>query len=145
MTAQRRVLFINGSPKGGSSTSGSLGDYVMGKLPGPDIVKETIHAGRAVRKEDEWNKLVRSADDADAILVSFPLYVDSLPGHLTSVLERLRARRKESPPRKTQLFYAMANNGFPEPWHNEIALAICRQFAKEAAFGWGGSLNIGGD
>ena len=36
------------------------------------------------------------------------------------------------------------NCGFPEPDHNNTALAICRQFAKEVGFNWAGGLSLGG-
>jgi hypothetical protein len=72
------------------------------------------------------------------------LYWDGLPSHLIAALERLYIHRRENPKEKEQNFYVIVQNGFPEPWHNEIAIKICKVFAREAGFVYKGALNIGG-
>jgi multimeric flavodoxin WrbA len=133
---------LNGSPKGWGGSSGSFGNYLLGKIPQKGISKETHHVGKAVRKEEKWNDLVQSIKEADTIILTFPLYWDSLPSHLTKGLERLYAQKNEF--ENSPKFYIMVNNGFPEPWHNEIAIEICKFFAHSMNFIWQGALNIGG-
>src|SRR5512137_2766360 len=144
MSGERRALLINGSPKLRDSSSASIGEYIMGRASAVGAVTETFHAGRALRREAEWTGLVRAVAHADAVLLSFPLYWDSLPSHLIEALERLKTIRSGTPPTKPQTLYAAVQNGFPEPWHNEVAIDICRQFSKEAGFIWGGAINLGG-
>jgi hypothetical protein len=48
------------------------------------------------------------------------------------------------PARERARFLAIANCGFPEAQHCDVALEICRQFAGEAAFTWAGGLALGG-
>lgn len=141
MTEQKIVL-LNGSPKGRGGSSGSLGDYILGKLPQKGIFKETFHVGKSIRKEEKWNLLVQSIKNADTIILSFPLYWDSLPSHLIKGLEKLYAQKEELG--KAQNFYTIVNNGFPEPWHNEVAVEICHCFATKMNYKWQGALNIGG-
>jgi hypothetical protein len=141
MTEQKIVL-LNGSPKGRGGTSGSFGDYILSKIPQEGISKETFHVGKSVRKEEKWNLLVQSVKDADTIILTFPLYWDSLPSHLIKGLEKLHIQKEELG--KAQNFYTIVNNGFPEPWHNEIAIEICKCFAKKMNYKWQGALNIGG-
>ncbi len=38
---------------------------------------------------------------------------------------------------------AIINAGFPEAAHNETALAICQNFARECGIKWGGGLSVG--
>jgi hypothetical protein len=141
MTDQKIVL-LNGSPKGRGGSSGSFGDYILGKISKEGISKETFHVGKSVRKEEKWNSLVESLKNADTIILTFPLYWDSLPSHLINGLEKLYTQKDELG--KSQNFYTIINNGFPEPWHNEIAIEICKCFATKMDYKWQGALNIGG-
>ncbi len=144
MSAPIKVLLLHGSAKGTKSSSASLGDYIMSRLPDEGIEKETQHIAKALRSDDRWDKLVSTVDGADTVILSFPLDWDGLPSHVVRALERLHEHRKSSPQSKPQRFVAIVNNGFPEPWHNEVSLRICRRFADEVGFEWGGGLNVGG-
>lgn len=143
MKDQKHLVLLVGSPKGKGGTSGSIGEYILGKLSS-DITHESFHVGKVIRKKDAWNHLLSAVDNADIIILSFPLYWDSLPSHLIKGLELVREHNKKSPSKKKQKFYTIVNNGFPEPWHNEIAIEICRKFCSEMGFRWNGALNIGG-
>ena len=144
MSGPLKVLLLQGSAKAVKSTSASLGDYILSKLPDEDVDKETQHIAKAMRSDESWAKFVLAVDSADTVILSFPLYWDGLPSHVVRALERLRDHRMASPPSKPQRFVAIVNNGFPEPWHNEVSLRICRCFADESGFEWGGGLNVGG-
>ena len=82
-------------------------------------------------------------DEAGVLMLVFPLYVDSLPAQLTYALECIAERRRGGPLRKDQRLAVVVNCGLPEPYQNDTALAICRQFAKEARFAWAGGLALG--
>jgi len=140
----KKIVLLIGSPKGNGGTSASIGNFILSKLQKDEVTLETYHVGNTVRKEEKWDELAEAFDDADIILLSFPLYWDSLPSHLMNALERLNAHRKGIESKNRQKFYVVVNNGFPEPWHNEVAITICHNFAKEAGFKWQGALNIGG-
>jgi hypothetical protein len=137
-----RFTLLLGSPKTRRSSAASFGEYLLSKAGKGKPVRETHHAGKAVRSDEAWEEMVGSLDSADVILLTFPLYWDSLPSHLVECLERLHDRGVRNSPRKT--FYAVVHNGFPEPWHNEVAVLICEQFCRQMGFTWGGALNIGG-
>jgi len=144
MSGPLKVLLLHGSAKGAKSSSASLGDYILSRLPDEGVEKETQHIAKALRSEERWDKLVAAVDGADTVILSFPLYWDGLPSHVVRALEGLREHRRASPPSKAQRFVAIVNNGFPEPWHNEVSLRICRRFADEVGFEWSGGLNVGG-
>jgi hypothetical protein len=144
LSPPRSIVLLVGSPKGKGGTSGSIGEYILSKLPDEGVSKETYHVGKTIRKADKWSKVMTAVDSADTIILSFPLYWDHLPSHLIRALESLHAHRQEAPPVKPQKLVVVVNNGFPEPWHNEVALRICQRFAKDASFEWGGALNVGG-
>jgi len=133
-----------GSPKGRGGSSGIIGEYILGKIPGGKINKHIHHAGKALVNDDLLERMVKDVNNADVVILSFPLYWDSMPSHLIKVLEHIHEQRKDRRGLKEQYFYTIVNNGFPEPWHNETAIAICRRFADEAGFIWRGALNVGG-
>ena len=69
--------------------------------------------------------------------------MDTLPHLVTAALERIAAHRQAVTAVSQPLFLAIANCGFPEAEHNQVALAICQQFADEARFRWVGGLARG--
>ena len=65
-----------------------------------------------------------------------------MPALATHALEIIPERRGEGGERK--FFVAVCQGGHPEARQSEAALAVCRQFAEEAGFEWGGGLAFGG-
>ena len=116
----------------------------MDRLPDDGTEKAIHHLGKTLRKEERWAEVVASVGAADTIILSFPLYWDSTPSHVTRALELLAPHLREGPADRRRTLVAMVNNGFPEPWHNQVALRICRRFAEETGLTWGGGLNVGG-
>jgi hypothetical protein len=85
--------------------------------------------------------LAAAVGAADLAILAFPLYVDGLPAPVIAVLEQLALHRQGNPS-PTRLV-AIANCGFPEASHNDVALATCAQFAQAAGLGWAGGLALG--
>jgi len=144
VTAPSRFVLLVGSPKGKGGTSHRLGQYLLDRLPDEGTHKVTHHLGKSIGNEARWAQVMADVDGADTVILSFPLYWDALPSHATRALEMMAAHRVKAPPAKPQSLVVIVNNGFPEPWHNQVALRICRRFADEASFTWGGGLNVGG-
>jgi hypothetical protein len=88
--------------------------------------------------------LLAAADLADVLVIAFPLYVDSLPYLVIRAMEHIARHRQARGEGKSQRLVSIANCGFPEAHQNDTALAICRQFAREAGFEWAGGLALGG-
>lgn len=144
MTGARHIVLLNGSPKGNGGSSGSFGNYILSRIPADGSTIEKHHVEKALKRTDAWDNLVKAVNSADCVILTFPLYWDSTPSHLTKALELLRADRAGKKAGKKQSFYIIVQNGFPEPWHNETAIEICKCFSVEAGFEWKGALNLGG-
>lgn len=137
-------LLLNGSPKGKKGTSYSLGHYIIKHLAEHEYTFETVNAIAAVKSDNNLASLLDLAGQADFIICSTPLYIDCLPAPLVKTMEVIARHRKSLPaPSKTQ-FLAIVNSGFPEAHQNDTALAILRQFAREANLEWWGGLALGG-
>ena len=137
----RRAVLLVGSPRTRKSTSHSLGSYLFEHLEAQSIQTETIYIHTTLRSKEKMQALFEAVDQADLVLLAFPLYVDSLPAPVIDTLERIAAHRHGQTNR--QMFAAIANCGFPEAHHNNSALAICATFARQSGFEWAGSLSLG--
>ena len=143
METQKNVLLLVGSAKRPHSNSESLGDYLCQRLAERGFETETQRLYRALRSEEGIEALLAATDRADLIVLAAPLYVDCLPALVIQALERIAAHC-QGRAEKAQRLVALLNCGFPEAAHNDTALAICRQFAREAGFEWAGGLSLGG-
>jgi hypothetical protein len=144
MTSPNTALLVVGSAKpAGESSSESLGGYLARRLQEHGIATTTMHVARALRTEARTAELLAAVDAAGIVILAFPLYVDGLPYLVTRALERIASHRQAQPAPHPALFLAIANCGFPEAQHNEMALAMCEQFVHAGGFIWAGGLGMG--
>jgi len=143
MNKDENILLLVGSPKNSSSTSASLGDYLTLRLEelGRSIEKEYIY--KLIRKDEGQKKILSMVDNADLIILAFPLYVDCLPAGVIETLELIANHRKSLNNPKKIGFVVLINCGFPEAEQNNTAIAICKIFAREVGFEWKGALSLG--
>jgi len=144
MSTDKKALLLIGSPKGENSTSASLGNYLISKLEGFGMTTEKGLIHRLVVREDKIQKLFRMIDSADLIILTFPLYVDSLPAPVIKAMELIKEEKEKSESKKSQNFIAICNSGFPEASQSKVALQICRMFSKDCGFVWKGGVALGG-
>lgn len=143
MSTQRLVYLLVGSAKvREESTSAALGSYLLEQLSacGLATAMQTVH--HALRTPARTREMLAAVDRADIFLLSFPLYVDTLPYLVTAALEEIADHRRGQV-QAAPLFAALCNCGFPEASHCALALAICASFAQEAQMRWGGGLALG--
>ena len=139
----RNVLMMVGSPRGKGSASLALGNYLLEGLSKAGCTVSTVTLYAALATEERERDFLRQVDQADLLVLATPLYVDSLPARVIEALELIAGYRgAQTQPRPLQ-FAALINCGFPEARHNESALRICRQFARETGLEWAGGLGFG--
>ena len=111
-----KLLIFNASPK----KRGSASQFFSGilRLFLPSLVKKTV----PLRSRKDFDHALSQLGSADAVCISFPLYVDGLPSHLAEFLSLAEEYCKA----RSLLFrlYAIANNGFIEGQQNRTALRI---------------------
>ena len=141
-TPVRRAALLVGSPRTKKSTSASLGGYLFEQLNARGVETETIQIYTSLNSQERMKAMVDVIDNADLLVLAFPLYVDSLPAPVIAALEKIAAHRKDK--QSHALFASIVNCGFPEAKHNDTALAICSEFARQNGFAWAGGLSLGG-
>ncbi|NTU55402.1 MAG: NAD(P)H-dependent oxidoreductase [Anaerolineales bacterium] len=137
----KRAVLLVGSPRTKKSTSASLGDYLFEQLNLRGVETQTFQIYTMLNSPAKMDELFAALDSADLAVLAFPLYVDTLPAPVISLLERIALHRKTKP--ANYHFSAIANCGFPEAHHTENALSICAEFARQNGFNWMGSLALG--
>jgi len=137
----RSAVLLVGSARTHKSTSHVLGSYLMKQLSARGVQTEAIQIYHALNSPEKTRLLLEKLDSADLAILSFPLYVDSLPAPVIELLERIAAHRANHT-RETRLA-ALVNCGFPEAHHNNTALAICEEFSRQSGMTWAGGLSLG--
>jgi len=139
-----RALLIVGSPKQAKSISEALGSALLQRLQDRGMYVDKRYTHRAVKSRDKLEEMVRVVADADLVIFASPLYVDSLPAPVIAVLESLATGLDQYARPAGQRLVAISNSGFPESVHNDTALAIYQQFARETNLQYAGGLALGG-
>lgn len=140
MANQKKVLILIGSPKPKNSTSASITKYLENKLE-QALQVGVLNIRKELKTSEGRGMLVETFQQSKTIILIAPLYVDSLPAPVTRFLELISENRLDNS--REQSFIAIMNAGFPEAVHNETALTICENFARENKLQWAGGLPIG--
>lgn len=138
------VLLLVGSPRGPRSTSESLGAYMLNRLHGYGLKTEKAYIHPLVKSDEGQASLLRAFDGSDLMVLSFPLYFDSLPSPVIAALEILAEHRATLKKTRKQRLVAISNGSYPQAWRSNRALAMCRIFASETGLEWAGGLALGG-
>lgn len=144
MQKPTHATLLVGSPKGPNSTSNSLGTYLLEKLEQQGVTSKKIYINQCLNSEEKQIDMLRVIGESDLIILAFPLYVDSLHSQVIKTIELIAEHEKGKLNLDKKTFVAIANSGFPEAKHNEIALTVCRIFAKQVGYSWAGGLAMGG-
>ena len=131
-----RALVINGSPKkkGGASVFFSKILSVM-LFPQKVIFKA---AGLSRNYDDIFAHL----QNTDIVIISAPLYVDSIPSHFIHFLKKMEEYCVNK--KCKFMVYVISNAGFIEGRTNRVHLEQYKCWCKRANITWGGGLGIGG-
>jgi hypothetical protein len=141
MNEPKRAFILTGSTRGGRTTSQSVAEYLAGALIGNGVQSEEMRVRDALKSEQGIADMLAAIGRADVFVLVFPLFVSALPALATRALEIIAGRRVGG---ERKPFVAICQGGYPEARQSEAALAVCRQFAREADFEWAGGLAFGG-
>ncbi len=130
-----RVALINGSPKFKDSASDCLLEELKEYLKDTEVKKLELHT--PVLAATEQTLLL----DSDALVFSFPLYVDGIPSHLLHCLTGLEQLLRDN--KRNIRVYAIVNCGFYEAHQNKHALQIMKNWCVRANLSWGQGVAVG--
>lgn len=143
MNPPQTALLLVGSPRAHGGVSEMLGRYVLQCLAERGIETQSIRILPALARPAGTQEMLQATLQTDLLILSYPLYVDSLPAQTIRALQLIaRERQRQDAPHEAG-FVAIANCGFPENVHNLVSLQICERFARESGLQWLGGLSMG--
>ena len=126
-----KVLLINGSMRNVNGNSAKLARTLAGRLKSNAEIMDL----RTFIKD--LDGLVRIMDEAQAIVLCVPLYVDGLPSQVIKLMEKIE-RSRISPKR----IYLLANMGLYESSQLDNLFGAVKQWCSKAGFRYCGGLGI---
>ena len=129
-----KIGIVNGSPRGKKSNSEILIKYLCSLLEGHKINKYYSFSSKI-------NSEIKSEiHNADVLIFSFPLYIDSIPSSLLDIL--LKFEEEKIINSKTKI-YCIVNNGFFEGKQNQLAILQMKNWCQKTGAEWGQGIGIG--
>ncbi len=129
------IVLLDGSPKYKDSASNYLLKALESRLGECDITWCDV---RKYNPEKLSDTILKS----DALVLAFPLYVDSIPSHLLLALTKLQPLLQASSC-QTKM-YTIVNCGFYDAVQNHIALDMIHTWCDKSRLRWGQGIAVGG-
>ncbi len=141
----KNIVLINASPKiNEPSVSEYLVDAVGSHIDEAAASKYFISVRQSITRHKTQEDFAAIAK-ADAIIITFPLYVFCLPGMLMRFLEDYQQYYMENGQNNSPAkVYAIVNCGFPEPGINLEAVRVIRSFCQHVNMNFRFGIMIGG-
>jgi len=134
----KRLLVINGSPRGGKGNSPIMLQKVMdGFLEANGTSAKMLHLVKA----DDRDKLEEAFRQTDAVLLGFPLYTDGMPGLVKEFIESLSKMESEN---GNPAMAFLVQSGFPEAAHSRYVERYLQTLAERLHSPYLGTLVRGG-
>jgi multimeric flavodoxin WrbA len=132
-----RIVIINGSQKSGESNTGIILNELNILIKKDHEIINYVLGTKKILPEI-YEKIISS----DAIVLAFPLYIDSIPSNVLKMLVELEEySRKEDI--KNIVMYIIINNGFYEGKQTHIAFEIIQNWCKCTRVKFGGGIGQG--
>lgn len=131
-----KLLMICGSPRLKGSTSMYLLRALEEKLKRHEIF--VCHASG--RNSDEAETIIRNLPSSDAIIIAFPLYVDSIPSNMLGIFKKIE---QANVCQKNTRVYAIINSGFYDARQNSIAIDMVWQWCGRCGLKPGYAIGLG--
>ncbi|MBR5232234.1 MAG: hypothetical protein IKW00_08350 [Clostridia bacterium] len=130
-----KTIFVNCSPKKKMSVSGYLNTLAALGIKGEKVKEQ-------VRNKGDHERVLSQIKEAEAVVFSMPLFVDSVPSHIMNFLADMEAfcLEKGLAPK----VYVIANNGFIEGRQNKALMQVMQNFCKRSHLPFGGGIAVGG-
>ena len=139
-----KALLLVGSPRGTHSTSYSVGAYLGDRLVQKGYEQDVKVLYDYISDESKLPELIDAINSSDFITLAFPLYIDTFPAGIISIMEHIARERKKDQNLKQPRFFCIVNSGYPEKQQSNNVILSTKLFADRCKFKWYGNIVIGG-
>jgi multimeric flavodoxin WrbA len=130
------IMIINGSPKKTGGASAFFAKVLRFMLFPHKVTIISLGISK------DYREIFDNLQDTDAVVISVPLYVDSIPAHFIHFLKDLEQYCKNNIYKF--MLYVISNAGFVGGNHNKAHLEQYQCWCERTGVKWGGGLGIGG-
>lgn len=131
------VLIMIGSPKN-KGNSESIANYLFDKFNHKNLSCSKIYLRSEIDKKEG---LLERINNSDIIVITFPVYENSVPGLLLEAFEYLCQNKGGLSDKPRKLLF-ISNSGFPEPKANRCAIDCCRLFTETTGLKYMGGFGV---
>lgn len=122
-----KLVIYNGSPRGRASNSRILIDQFLQGYHSECTDSVIIHYLTQRKNKTEW---LEDYNEADIVLIIFPLYTDCMPGLTMEFFEHLVSVKDKKPSNKRKRIGFIVQSGFPEGIHCEAVTHYLIRFTE---------------
>ena len=130
------IMIINGSPKKTGGASAFFAKVLRCMLFPHKVTTISLGISR------DYREIFDNLQNVDAVVITVPLYVDSIPSHFIHLLKEMEQYCKNNPCKF--MLYVISNAGFVGGHHNQAHLEQYQCWCERTGIRWGGGLGIGG-
>jgi len=130
------IMIINGSPKKQGGASAFFGKVLRFMLFPHKVTAISLGISK------DYREIFDNLQNTDAVVITIPLYVDSIPAHFINFLKETEQYCKNNPCKF--MLYVISNAGFVGGHHNQAHLEQYQCWCERTGIKWGGGLGIGG-
>lgn len=134
----KNILVIAGSPRSKGSSEAIL-DSLIDKLNEKKHSSYKLCLNKEMRKSED--NLIKAVDDADALIISLPIYENSVPSLVLQFLELIYSSRDKLSTKDRKLF-VITNSGFAQVEASKAAINTCKLFSRDTNFKWMGGIAV---
>jgi multimeric flavodoxin WrbA len=130
------IMIINGSPKKIGGASAFFAKILQCMLFPHKVTTKSPGISK------DYREVFDNLQDIDVVVITVPLYVDSIPAHFIHFLKQLEQYCKDN--KCKFMLYVISNAGFVGGHHNQAHLEQYECWCERTGITWGGGLGIGG-
>jgi hypothetical protein len=133
-----KLTVFNGSPRGQRGNTEVLLNHL---ITGWEMGGEHSHERHYMRRVADAGRFVDAFDQAECVLIAFPLYTDAMPGIVKTFVESLAplCGRQGNPP-----LAFLVQSGFPEAVHSRYVERYLEKLARRLGSPYLGTIVKGG-
>jgi hypothetical protein len=136
----KKAVLLNGSPREGATTSGSLGDHLMSSLRSKGIETPSHVLSHSLSTKEMYEVMMKDVSSSDLIVLSYPSYADSPPSDVIRWMELVRDDDLTS--LKGVSFLAIGNCEESDPKKLDVSMRILKNFSCGQGMRWAGALQM---
>jgi len=130
------IMIINGSPKKKGGASAFFAKVLRCMLFPHKVTIKSISISK------DYRKILDDLQNTEVVVISAPLYVDSIPAHFIHFLKETEQYCKNN--KCGFMLYVISNAGFVGGHQNQAHLEQYKCWCERTGITWGGGLGIGG-